>query len=291
MKTGYVAVVGKTNAGKSTLINKLLKFKLNIVSNKKQTTRNNILGILTEGENQLIFIDTPGIHKSQNQLDKFMNKSVRSASEGADVVVYLIDATKEIKEDEIESIKSLKNKVENLILGVNKIDFVQKEKLAEILVKLNETGANEIVPISAKNGKNVDELKNEIIKLLPEGEFVFGEDEITDKSTKFLCSEIVREKVLNFTNQEIPHGVFCDVVSFEETQKLVEILVDIICEKDSHKSIIIGKGGQALKRIGTSARIDIEKLLGKKVMIKLYVKVEKDWRNKQNFLISSGYNN
>lgn len=290
MKAGYVAIVGRTNAGKSTLINKFLGVKLNIVSAKQQTTRNNVLGVLTENGSQIVFIDTPGIHKSQNALDKFMNKSVRSASEGADVVVYLIDGKKPVSDEEIDNIKKIKEKNENLIVAVSKIDLVQKEKLAENLVKLNEIHASEIVPISSLKKQNLDVLKKAIVSLLPEGDFIFPEDEITDKSTNFLCAEIVREKVLNFTNQEIPHGVMCEVVSFKEKTSIIEISIDIICEKDSHKSIIIGKGGTSLKRIGASARIDMEKLLDKKVMLNLYVKVEKDWRNKQNFLIANGYN-
>lgn len=290
MKVGYVAVVGRTNAGKSTLINKFLGIKLNIVSSKQQTTRNNVLGVLTENGYQIVFVDTPGIHKSKNALDKYMNKNVRSASEGADVVVYLIDGKKLISDEEFDNIKKLKEKNENLIIAVSKIDLVSKEKLAENLVKLNEINANEIVPISSLKKQNLDVLKKAIISLLPSGDYIFPEDEITDKSTNFLCAEIVREKVLNYTNQEIPHGVMCEVVSFKEKPNLVEISVDIICEKDSHKSIIIGKGGSSLKRIGASARIDMEKLLDKKVMLNLYVKVEKDWRNKQNFLIANGYN-
>lgn len=290
MKAGYVAVVGRTNAGKSTLINKFLGIKLNIVSSKQQTTRNNVLGVLTENGYQIVFVDTPGIHKSKNALDKYMNKNVRSASEGADVVVYLIDGKKLISDEEFDNIKKLKEKNENLIIAVSKIDLVSKEKLAENLVKLNEINANEIVPISSLKKQNLDVLKNAIVSLLPSGDYIFPEDEITDKSTNFLCAEIVREKVLNYTNQEIPHGVMCEVVSFKEKPNLVEISVDIICEKDSHKSIIIGKGGSSLKRIGASARIDMEKLLDKKVMLNLYVKVEKDWRNKQNFLIANGYN-
>lgn len=290
MKAGYVAIVGRTNAGKSTLINKFLGVKLNIVSAKQQTTRNNVLGVLTENGSQIVFIDTPGIHKSQNALDKFMNKSVRSASEGADVVVYLIDGKKPVSDEEIDNIKKIKEKNENLIVAVSKIDLIQKEKLTENLVKLNETRASEIVPISSLKKQNLDVLKKAIVSILPEGDFIFPEDEITDKSTNFLCAEIVREKVLNFTNQEIPHGVMCEVVSFKEKTSIIEISIDIICEKDSHKSIIIGKGGSSLKRIGASARIDMEKLLDKKVMLNLYVKVEKDWRNKQNFLIANGYN-
>lgn len=288
MKAGYVAVIGKTNAGKSTLINELLGVKLNIVSHKKQTTRNNILGVLTEKNSQFVFIDTPGIHRSQNQLDKAMNKSVRNAKEGADVVVYLIDGSKAFSSEEIASMASL-SEMDNLIVAVSKIDLTTPEKLAENLVKLNEISAKAIVPFSSKKRKNLGLLKEEILKLLPTQEMIFPEDEITDRSTKFFCSEIVREKILNFTNEEIPHGVFCDVVSFEEDERKIEILIDVVCEKESHKAIIIGKGGETLKRIGTSARIDMEKFLGKKVMLKLFVKVEKDWRNKQSFISSNGF--
>lgn len=290
-KSGYVAVVGRTNAGKSTLINKLLGFKLNIVSHKQQTTRNNVVGVLTEGESQIVFVDTPGIHKSQNQLDKFMNKSVRSASEGSDVVVYLIDGSKSFTDEEIANILALSKKTNKLIIAVNKIDLVQKDKLANNLAKLNEIDVEEIVPISAKSGKNLECLKKSITSRLPLNDFIYEEDEITNKPTKFFCAEIIREKVLNFTNQEIPHGVMCEIVEFNEKEDIVEILADIICEREGHKSIIIGKRGEALKRIGTSARIDIEKFLNKKVMLRLFVKVEKDWRNKQNFLKLKGYLN
>lgn len=288
MKAGYVAVIGRTNAGKSTFINELLGVKLNIVSHKKQTTRNNILGVLTEKNFQIVFIDTPGIHKSQNWLDKAMNKSVRNAREGADVVVYLIDGSKPFSSEEIENIKAISS-LENLVVGVSKIDLTTPEKLAENLVKLNEINAKAIVPFSSKKKKNLEMIKDAIVNLLPLNELIFKEDEITDRPVKFFCSEIVREKILNYTNEEIPHGVFCEVVSFEETKNRAEILVDIICEKESHKLIIIGKGGESLKRIGTSARIDMEKFLGKKVMLKLFVKVEKDWRNKQNFISANGF--
>ena len=290
MKSGYVAVIGRTNAGKSTLINKLLGFKLNIVSHKVQTTRVNVLGVLTEGENQIVFIDTPGIHRAKNVLDKFMNKSFRSASEGADVVVYLIDGSKLFLDEEINNIKNIIEKFEKVIIAVSKIDLAQKDVLAKNLVSLNELSPLEIVPISSKSGENVNVLKQQIIKHLPEREFIFSSDEITDKPVKFFCAEIVREKVLNFTNQEIPHGTFCEVVSFKEEKNIVKISVDIICEKDSHKAIIIGKGGECLKRIGTSSRIEIEKMLEKKVMLNLFVKVEKDWRNKQNFISANVYN-
>ncbi len=284
-KAGYVAVIGKTNAGKSTLVNRLIGQKINIVSPKPQTTRNNVLGVLTDGESQMIFIDTPGIHRSVNQLDKYMSKNVRSASEGADIIVYLIDGSKNFDDEEIANIENLvqKNRA-HVILAVSKLDIVNKEKLFGEMTKLNSLGVKEIIPISAEKNKNINELKQSIIKFLPEQEFIFPEDEITDKSISFLCAEIVREKVLRFTNQEIPHGVMCLVTQFEEKKNITHVSVDIICEKESHKAIIIGKQGDSIKRIGASSRIDMEKLLDTKVMLNLFVKVEKDWRNKVSFL-------
>jgi GTP-binding protein Era len=283
-KAGYIAVIGNTNSGKSTLINSLIGQKINIVSPKQQTTRKNVLGILTEDENQFVFIDTPGIHKTQNFFDKSMNRSIREASEGADVVVYLIDGSKKINEQEIEYIRNLTDKGANVVVAVNKIDIANKEKLMLEILKLNQLKNCEIVPISAEKKKNLDELKKIISANLPEVEsFSFQQDEITDKSISFLCAEIVREKVLRYTNQEIPHGVACEIISFKEDEKLVRIDIDIICEKDSHKGIIIGKSGESLKRIGASARIDIEKLLDKKVMLKLFVKVVADWKTDPKF--------
>jgi GTP-binding protein Era len=287
MKAGYVAVIGKTNVGKSTLINSLIGQKINIVSPKQQTTRNNILGILTKKNTQFVFIDTPGIHKSKTTLDKFMNKNIKSASEGADVILYLIDGSKKFDYEEIEYIKNLTEKEIPVVIAVNKIDISNKEKLMNEMLKLNELNC-EIVPISAEKNKNIEELKKVISKKLPDVDaLIFPEDEITDKSVAFLCSEIVREKVLRFTNQEIPHGVMCQIVSFKEQEKMVEIEIDIICEKSSHKGIIIGKNGESLKRIGTSSRIDIEKLLDKKVMLKLFVKVVDDWRNDSKIFINN----
>lgn len=286
MRAGYIAIIGRTNAGKSTLINNLIGQKINIVSPKQQTTRNNILGILTEKDVQFVFIDTPGIHKSKNSLDKFMNKNIKSASEGADVLVYLIDGSKKINNEEIQYVKDLVEKGLPTIITVNKIDIANREKLMFEMAKLNGLKGCEIVPISAEKSKNISELKKLITKNLPEVDaFPFPEDEITDKSVSFICSEIIREKVLLFTNQEIPHGVMAQIVSFKESEKLVEIQADIICEKDSHKGIIIGKNADSLKRIGASARIDMEKFLNKKVMLKLFVKVIPNWRNDSKYFI------
>lgn len=286
-RSGYIAIIGRTNSGKSTLINNLIGQKINIVSPKQQTTRNNILGILTEDKNQFIFIDTPGIHRSKNHLDKFMNKNIKAASEGADIIVYLIDGTKKIDNEEIEYLINLVQKEIPIIVAVNKLDISNKEKLMAEITKLNELKNCEIIPISAEKGKNIKKLKEIIAKKMPEVEnFQFEENDITDKSISFICSEIIREKVLRFTNQEIPHGVICEITLFKEKTKLVEIYADIICEKDSHKGIIIGKGGESLKRIGASSRIDMERFLNKKVMLKLFVKVIKDWRNDPKYFIN-----
>lgn len=294
-KFGYIAVVGKPNAGKSTLVNFLTKNKVAIVSPKAQTTRNNILGILTTKDFQLVFIDTPGLHKSKNALDKFMNKNIRSAEGGADVILYLIDSTKTIDEFEYDYLTSLKQKSDGeIIIVLNKVDLVKKPKLLLTLQELSTLGFENIVPISAKTGENADSLMDMILKYLPESQtknFLYDEDYYTDKSLKFMVSEIVREKALYYLNDEIPHGISVNITKFEQKPTLLVVEADIICEKDSHKSIIIGKNGAMIKKIGQNAREDIEALVGTKVLLKLFVKVKKDWRENINFLTEFGYKN
>ncbi len=294
-KFGYIAVVGKPNAGKSTLVNFLTQNKVAIVSPKAQTTRNNILGILTTEHFQLVFIDTPGLHKSKNALDKFMNKNIRSAEGGADIILYLIDSTKTIDEFEHDYITSLKQKSDGeIIIVLNKVDLVKKPKLLLTLQELSTLGFENIVPISAKTGENADSLMDMILKYLPESQtknFLYDEDYYTDKSIKFMVSEIVREKALYFLNDEIPHGISVNITKFEQKPTLLVVEADIICEKYSHKSIIIGKNGTMIKKIGQNAREDIEVLVGKKVLLKLFVKVKKDWRENINFLTEFGYKN
>ena len=294
-KFGYIAVVGKPNAGKSTLVNFLTKNKVAIVSPKAQTTRNNILGILTTKDFQLVFIDTPGLHKSKNALDKFMNKNIRSAEGGADVILYLIDSTKIIDEFEYDYLTSLKQKSDGeIIIVLNKVDLVKKPKLLLTLQELSTLGFENIVPISAKTGENADSLMDMILKYLPESQtknFLYDEDYYTDKSLKFMVSEIVREKALYYLNDEIPHGISVNITKFEQKPTLLVVEADIICEKDSHKSIIIGKNGAMIKKIGQNAREDIEALVGTKVLLKLFVKVKKDWRENINFLTEFGYKN
>ena len=292
---GYIAVVGKPNAGKSTLVNFLIKNKVAIVSPKAQTTRNNILGILTTENYQLVFIDTPGVHKSKNALDKFMNKNIRSAESGADVILYLIDSTKKFDDFEADYLKSLTQNCDaKIIVVLNKIDSIKKENLLPLSQKLSNLGFSDILPISAKTGENTSMLVDEILKYLPKSDtknFVYDEDDFTDKSLKFMVSEIIREKALNYLNEEIPHGISVNVTKYEQKPTILIIEADIVCEKESHKSIIIGKKGSMIKKIGQSARMDIEALVSCKVMLKLFVKVKKDWRENINYLTEFGYKN
>ncbi len=293
-KCGYIAILGKPNAGKSTLVNCLVGEKVAIVSSKPQTTRNNILGIITKNNYQLILVDTPGIHKSKNALDKFMMKNVRSAIGGANVILYLMDVTKKIDDDEVDYIKNLKEKNEvPLVVCLSKIDLVKQENLLLAISKLSSVKEiDEIVPVSSYKNQNTTELINTVLKYLPaekEKNFVFDDDYYTDKSLKFLVAEIIREKTLYYLEQEIPHGININIVNFEEKPNIVVIEADIVCERESHKSIIIGKKGSKLKTIGAKARLDIEKLVGKKVLLKLFVKTKKNWRDSENYLKEFGY--
>lgn len=291
-KSGYVSIIGKTNAGKSTLLNKLIGQKVSIVSPKKQTTRENILGILTKDNYQIIFVDTPGIHKSKNALDKAMNKEVRAASEGVDAIIYMIDITKKIDDEEINYLKKLidknseidektqkKSLLTPIFIVLSKIDAISMEKSYSEVQKLNQLDFVEILPISTFKNKNLDLLLNKIIEVLPEVEyFNYEEDEITDKSVKFLVSEIIREKTLYLLDEEIPHGIAVVITTFDEENG--EICADIVCERESHKRIIVGHNGEMIKKIGMNARKEIEYLLDRKINLKLFVRVEKDWRAK-----------
>lgn len=273
MKCGYVAVLGRPNAGKSSLVNYLVGEEVAIVSHRRQTTRNSIIGIRNDADCQMIFVDTPGIHHSKNNLDKYMMKNVRSAIAGADVVLYLFDGSMPVDEEELEYIEMLKGKTQNLILVKTKRDKKQVECQVEAL------------EISVETGKNVELLTEKIKQLLPESQPIYDEELYTDKSISFLVAEKIRGFLLNNIDKEIPHGVAVVITSFEESANLVKIEADIICERDQHKGIIIGKGGSVLKQLGQETRAYVEDLLGVKCMIKLFVKVDKDWRNKniQNY--------
>ena len=268
MKCGYVAVLGQPNAGKSSLVNFLVGEEVAIVSHRRQTTRNSILGIRNGEDYQIIFIDTPGIHHSKNQLDKYMMKNVRSAIAGADVVLYLFDGTKPLEEEELQYIENLKTKTDNLILVQTKADKKQEN--------LPPKG----LEVSVANGKNIETLLGQIIALLPENQQIYDEDLYTDKSISFLIAEKIRGFLLNNIDKEIPHGIAVEITNFEETTDMVLIDADIICEREQHKGIVIGKGGSVLKKLGQETREYVENLLGKKCVLKLFVKVDKDWRDK-----------
>lgn len=288
-KSGFVTIIGKPNVGKSTLLNKIINEKVAIVSPKPQTTRNKIIGILNEEEYQIIFVDTPGIHKSKNKLDEYMQDSVDSAIKNVDIILLLLDGSKPIKEKDIEFVKSF-DKV-NTILVINKTDIANKEQLYKTMPIFNELkNIKDIVPISAKTGKNVDVLVSVVKNNLQPGEKYFLNDEFTDKTERFLVSEAIREKVLLMLQDEIPHGVAVDIIEYNESETLYTISADLICEREAHKKIIIGKGGEMLKKIGTHARKEIEEIVGTKVMLNLFVKVRENWRNSNNYINEYGYN-
>lgn len=288
-KSGFVTIIGKPNVGKSTLLNKIINEKVAIVSPKPQTTRNKITGILNSEDSQIIFIDTPGIHKSRNKLDEYMQDSIDNAMDSVDIILLVIDGTKPIRDKDVEFVKSFDDK--NTILVVNKIDELKYEQLLPKLQVFNDLkNVVDIIPVSAKTGKNVDELIKLIKKHLKEGVKYFLNDEFTDKSERFLVAEAIREKVLLLLQDEIPHGVAVDIIEYKETEELYTISADLICERESHKKIIIGKGGEMLKKIGIQSRKEIEAIVGTKVMLNLYVKVRENWRNNKNYINEYGYN-
>ena len=286
MKSGFVAILGEPNVGKSTLLNSILKEKVSIVSPKPQTTRNKILGIYNDEESQIVFIDTPGIHNSKNKLDDYMSKAITTAKSDVDVILYVIDGSKKITEKTLDNLNKYTNNA-NVILVVNKIDDTTYVKLYPELTKCNTLqNIKDIVPVSALKSKNLEELIKVIKSYLHEDIKYFDDDVYTDKSIKFLVGEIIREKTLWLLQDELPHGIAIEIARFDESNQIVEIDADIILEKASHKSIVIGKNGAMLKNIG---RLDIEKLLDRKVMLKLFVKVREDWRNSASTVKSLGY--
>lgn len=290
-KFGYVGVVGNTNAGKSTLVNALVGEKVSIVSPKKQTTRNNIMGILTKDNYQLVFVDTPGLHRSKNKLDRYMMKNVRNVVAGVDVILYVVDGTR-FKEEENDYIKKLTDTAPTIV-GISKVDAGSYEKIYPIMSSLGKNkDIKAIIPFSSYKNRNLDKVIKEILKILPEQDtknFEFDEDMYTDKSVRFMAAEIIREKALLLLNEELPHGLAINVTKFDEQENIAYIDVDIICERESHKSIVIGKHGSKIKEIATRARADIEEMLGKKVMLECFVKVRKNWRDVESEIEDLGY--
>ena len=290
MKSGTVAVVGKANAGKSTLINVLVGEKIAIVSPKPQTTRDRILGILTEEESQIVFIDTPGIYKASTMLNSIMQRTTEQSSKEVDLIMLVIDAHDGIKDDDIKLIEKFKKSGVELIVALTKIDIMQEKLLISILSELNYCGV-EIIPVSARRNKNLKELKKVILDKLPEGDFLYPEDIISDKSERFMLQEIMREKILLKFDKEIPHGIAIIITEFKERPngRVVDVSLDIVCEKDNHKSILIGKQGRAIKEVSSFARRDMEKFLGKKVFLTTYIKVKEDWRDSPSLIREYGY--
>lgn len=290
-KSGFVAIIGQPNVGKSTLLNSIIDSKISIVSPRPQTTRDKILGILNEPDQQVIFIDTPGIIRPNSKLDEYMKKNIKDALKGVDVIVYVLDVKSKIDNKEIEMIENYSKSVNgNLILLVNKVDLINSKDIYEKLSLFKDMkNISDIIPTSAKKGFNTKVLKTAISKLLPEGPKYYDDSDFTDVNEKFLVSEIIREKALLFIRDEIPHGVAVKIEKFLEKEDIVEIDALIICSKPSHKNIIIGRRGSMLKNIGKSARLDIERLLDKKVYLNTWVKVEKDWKDSLGKLKDFGY--
>lgn len=288
-KSGYVSIIGKPNAGKSTLMNKFLDFKLSAVSKKVQTTRNRIQGVLTGKDYQIIFVDTPGVLEPKYEMQKFMKKEIRSSFLETDLVLYLIDGMniiikdlKKIEEDFIREFSSFKR-----IIALNKCDFLKQEQITDKIVTLQqELKFEEIIPISAVTGLNLDLLKLKLIEHLPEGDFYYDRETLTDKPEKFFVSEIIREKILELYEEEIPYSVHVEVREFKEREESQKdfINADIILERETQKIILLGKKGEMIKKLGERARKDIEVFLGKEVFLKLFVKVRKDWRKDNRFL-------
>lgn len=292
MKSGFVAIIGRPNVGKSTLLNQILGQKIVITTDKAQTTRKRIKGIYTNKEGQIVFVDTPGVHKPLNKLGEFLLDEAKIAVPDADVILFLVDGSESAgKGDKWIAQHLLRTKIP-IIIVMNKVDKVKKpEKVEENLLSYKTLFEENlpVVRISAKTGRNIDTLMNNIFKKLPEGEALYPEDVVTEETMRDVTEEIIREKILLNTSDEIPHSVAVKVTNYQEKEEIDKIYATIYCEQKSQKGILIGKGGSLLKKIGTEARLELEKIVEKKVYLQLEVKVEKDWRKKQNILKNFGY--
>jgi len=288
-KCGFVSLVGRPNVGKSTLLNNLLGIKIAITSDKAGTTRNVIQGIYSDEESQIVFVDTPGIHKPTHKLGNLLNKKAYQQTEGVDVILFLVDASRGIGKGDLFILEKLKMEQAPIFLLLNKIDKMDKEKVLKVIMDAKDLyDFAEIIPISAKSGDNKNTLLSVLKNYLEEQEEIYGEEELTNVSTHFLMGEMVREKVLRLTKEEIPHAVTCYVENYEEEEQLVRIQVLIVVDRDNLKKILIGKGGSMLKEIGTLARSDMEAFLGKKVYLSTYVKTLKNWRDQEKYFSELG---
>ena len=288
--SGFVAIVGRPNVGKSTFLNRVIGQKIAIMSDKPQTTRNKIQGVYTTKDAQIVFIDTPGIHKPQNKLGDFMMESALSALKEVDAVLFMVNATEHRGAGDNFIIDHLKTVEKPIYLLINKIDEISPDDIMPIIEQYkNALPFKDVYPISALQGNKVPELIETLVKTLPNGPQYYPADEVTDHPERFVISELIREKVLELTRQEIPHSTAVVVESIKDEQSLLRIRATIIVERDGQKGIVIGKGGEMLKKIGTLARKDIENMMGNKVFLELWVKVVPHWRDKANLLNSYGY--
>lgn len=291
-KTAFIAIVGCPNVGKSSILNKLLGTKIAIVSSKPQTTRTKIMGVLTEGETQLVFTDTPGYHKPHNKLGEKMNQAVGDSIGGVDACLFVVESKGDIKKGEYELIEKFKKLKVPVILAINKIDMIKdKEELLERIVELNKLFDFEaIVPVCASTGEHIDELVDEMNKLAFDSPHFFPDDTLTDQPERVLAAEIIREKILRLMDKEVPHGIAVSIEKMRErdNQDILDIEAIIYCERESHKGMVIGKKGAMLKKISTYARQDLENFFGIKVNLQTWVKVKEDWRNREGLIHNFG---
>ena len=291
MKSGYVAVIGKANAGKSTLINVMVGEKVSIVSPKPQTTRDRILGVLTEENYQIVFVDTPGIYKARNALTDMMMRTTETSAKSVDFILYVVDGHEGVSDDDFSLMKKYKELGIPMAVAYTKIDIMPKENIPLDMAKFSDSLLDvDVFPVSARKGKNVKELKAFLVDKMPEGERVFMDDIVSDKSEKFMIAEIMREKILLKFDKEIPHGIAIVINTFtRQDNGVYDINLDIVCERANHKAILIGKQGRAIKEVSSFARQDMEKFLDAKVFLTTYVKVKEDWRDRPNLLREYGY--
>ena len=288
-RSGFVAILGRPNVGKSSIMNRFVGEKVAIVSSKPQTTRNKMLGVVTHDDWQIVFVDTPGLHKPRTKLGEYMMKKADEAREGVDAVLCVVDA-QYIGPGDLAVMQDVAHMSCPKILAVNKSDLVPAEKLMPELAKLNDLGFDHIVTVSAMKGDNMDDLLRLLAEQMPEGPKYFPDDMITDQPERLMCGEIIREKALLNLREEIPHGIGVEMMAINRlSDNLTEIHANIYCERASHKAIIIGKQGAMLRTIGSQARADIEELMGTRVLLKLWVKVREDWRNRESDLRATGY--
>ncbi len=291
-KTAFIAIVGKPNVGKSSLLNRILSAKVAIVSPKPQTTRTKIMGVLTSGETQLVFTDTPGFHKPHNKLGEYMNTAVGDSIGGTDAALFVVEPRGELNEKELELIEKFKQERLKVILAINKIDLIKdkKELLSRILYLTKMYNFNATVPVSAENGRGIDELTDEMKALAFESPHFFPDDTLTDQPERLLAAEIIREKILRLMDKEIPHGVAVSIEKMREREdkEILDIDAVIYCERESHKGMIIGNSGSMLKKISTGARLDLEKFFEIKVNLHTWVKVKENWRNREGLIHNFG---